>query len=263
MSRRVRTAWGRMVACRPMRVLVPLMTAVTLAFAGWLASGIVTVRSLDDPARIGLLGLPRTVLSVILFLLALSGVGRDAGRRRSGGDVAGAAGRCAAAGPAGAVAAAPAAAVAAHVDGAAGRSGWWLACVAYVYADALRTLARPVDGLIWSPTRAPLAGRRSHRPRARGCRVAHGAAASQGRRARLPGHHPEPVARRRPEDREQPPARRLRGVPPRRPPAELPAARQGRRDLLRACARTACAPRAGIRRSPATWGRSRRSSCSP
>ena len=44
MSRRVRTAWGRMVACRPMRLLVPLITAAALAIAGWLASGIVTVR---------------------------------------------------------------------------------------------------------------------------------------------------------------------------------------------------------------------------
>ena len=60
MSRRVRTAWGRMVACRPMRALVPLLTAAALAIAGWLATGIVTVRSLDDPARIGLLGRLRT-----------------------------------------------------------------------------------------------------------------------------------------------------------------------------------------------------------
>jgi hypothetical protein len=34
--------------------------------------------------------------------------------------------------------------------------GWWLASVVYVYTDAFRSLAQPIHGLIWSPTRAPL-----------------------------------------------------------------------------------------------------------
>lgn len=151
MSRRVRTAWGRMVACRPMPALVPLLTSAALALAGWLATGIVTVRSLDEPARIGLLGAPATLLLFFLPLLALSAVGARAARPwRS-------LARTALLGlpvvlpwlplpltPALLVWTGPLAV------------GWWLAMIAYVYADACAVLARPIQGLVASPTRAPL-----------------------------------------------------------------------------------------------------------
>ena len=71
MSRRVRTAWGRMVACRQMAVLVSLLTVAALAIAGWLAFGLVTVRSVAEPARIGLLSPPQIILAFLVPLLAL------------------------------------------------------------------------------------------------------------------------------------------------------------------------------------------------
>ncbi len=147
-----------MVACRPMRALVPLMTASVLAIAGWLASGIVTVRSLDDPARVGLLGLPRAVLSLILFLLVLSGYAGGAGHRTR-----------LAASPIGSLVAvaflaAPVALPWLPVPVPAAllawtgplAVGWWLACIAYVYADAFVVLGRPIARIAQSPTRAPI-----------------------------------------------------------------------------------------------------------
>ena len=76
--------------------------------------------------------------------------------------------------------------------------------------------------------------------------LAHGAAASEGRRAGLPDHHAEPAARSRPEDREQPHASRLRDLSPCAPAAELSRARHGRCDLFRARARRVGAAGAGL-----------------
>ncbi|HTU99238.1 MAG TPA: hypothetical protein VMF13_01775 [Luteitalea sp.] len=56
-----------------MRALMPLFTAAALAVGGWLAWGIVTVRSLDDPSRIGLLP-PLPLLPALFVALAAIGV---------------------------------------------------------------------------------------------------------------------------------------------------------------------------------------------
>ncbi len=64
------------------------------------------------------------------------------------------------------------------------------------------------------------------------CRVAGVAVGSRRRRAALPRHHAEPAARWRPEDREQPPARRLSGLLRRRAGAALHPSRRQRGDLL-------------------------------
>jgi hypothetical protein len=133
-----------------MRALVPLLTAGALALGGWLATGTLTVRALDDPARIGLLAPARAFLSYLFPLLVLSGLGLAyASHWRT---------------PLVALALVspvmlpwlplpvPAAWLAWTGPLAV---GWWLACIAYVYADAFRALARPLDGWIRSPARAP------------------------------------------------------------------------------------------------------------
>lgn len=73
-----------MVACRPMRALVPLVTAAALAITGWLASGIVTVRSIEQPARIGILPAPSTLVLLSIPLLALAAASVIAGQRPRG-----------------------------------------------------------------------------------------------------------------------------------------------------------------------------------
>jgi hypothetical protein len=133
MSRRVRTAWGRMVACRPMRPLVPLITAAALALAGWLAAGIVTVRSVHPPARIGLLPPLWTPVLLLVALLVVEGVGRLRASRAPSRRLV-------------AVAALVAPVflpwlpvplpVALLVWTGPLALGWWLASIAYVYANA-------------------------------------------------------------------------------------------------------------------------------
>ena len=54
---------------RAMRPIVPLCTAAALALGGWLAWSIVTVHSLDDPSRIGLLRPLSCLVSLLLILL--------------------------------------------------------------------------------------------------------------------------------------------------------------------------------------------------
>lgn len=139
-----------MVACRPMRALVPLMTAAALALAGWLASGVVTVRSLHAPARIGLLPPLPTLVALLLPLLALSWVQRAAAAspRRSWSafcllipvalpwlPLPLLAGWYAWTGPL--------------------ALAWWAASVAYVYGDALARLGRPWRTALVSPRTAP------------------------------------------------------------------------------------------------------------
>ena len=58
-----------MVACGAMRALVPPCTAAALAISGWLAAGTVTVRSLEAPARIGLLPSPTLLIGLFVGLL--------------------------------------------------------------------------------------------------------------------------------------------------------------------------------------------------
>ena len=156
MSRRVRTAWGRMVACRPMAVLVPLLTVAALAIAGWLASGLVTVRSLEMPSRIGLLSPPQTLLAFLLPLLALAAVASRSDRRTSP-----------AATRLGAVILLlipivlpwlplPLPAALLLWTGPLALA-WWLVAVAYTYADAFVAIARPLVRVVQSPRHAPVA----------------------------------------------------------------------------------------------------------
>lgn len=117
-----------------MRPLVPLCTAAALAIAGWLAFGTVTVRSLAAPARIGVL--PPVTLLLLLFVVLLAAAMPLVARRWS---------RC------GAVVVLltpilvpwvpwPVPDAALVWTGPLGLA-WWLACVAYAFADAFGWLA--------------------------------------------------------------------------------------------------------------------------
>jgi hypothetical protein len=140
-----------MVACRPMAALVPLMTAAALALAGWLASGVVTVRSLDAPARIGLLPPPSTLLAFLLPLLALSGLWRrDDGWRAAALRVV-----CILLPVTVPWLPLPLPAALLAWTGPLAL-GWWAASVACVYADAFVALAAPVRTTMVSPARAPV-----------------------------------------------------------------------------------------------------------
>ncbi|BCS32702.1 hypothetical protein TBR22_A19240 [Luteitalea sp. TBR-22] len=133
-----------------MRALVPLLTAAALALGGWLATGTVTVRSLDAPARIGLIGPPSAFLSFLLPLLALSAIGLARGSRSPGPLVA-----LALVSPV-VLPWLPLPIPAAWLAWTGPLAvGWWLACVTYVHADAFRLLARPLGGMLGAPTRAP------------------------------------------------------------------------------------------------------------
>ncbi len=159
-----------------MRALVPLVTAAALAIGGWLALGVVTIRSLDDPSRIGLLPPPRTLLVIFVSLVALafvapggrlgqpplpkprrrwwpappeSRLGRQS--RRPAGHVV--------------LLLTPVVlpwlplplppALLAWTGPLA--IGWWLACIAYVYADAFTGLAARARAVLVSPVLAPVA----------------------------------------------------------------------------------------------------------
>jgi hypothetical protein len=142
-----------------MAVLVPLLTVAALAIAGWLATGLVTVRSLAAPARIGLLAPPQTILVFLVPLLVLEWIAaRQVAPTRTL--------RIATVKRAGTVAVLlipiglpwlplplPAALL---VWTGPLAFAWWLGVVSYAYADALDALARPVAGVARSPRHAPV-----------------------------------------------------------------------------------------------------------
>lgn len=63
-----------------MRLLTRLLLAGVCALTAWLLAGVVTVRALDDPSRLGLLPGRRELLIFFALFLALSGLVRNPGR---------------------------------------------------------------------------------------------------------------------------------------------------------------------------------------
>src|SRR5690606_23855731 len=66
-----------MVACRAMRLLTRLVLAGACAVTAWLLTGVVTVRAIDEPIRLGLLPGLRIPLVAFACFLALSGAVRQ------------------------------------------------------------------------------------------------------------------------------------------------------------------------------------------
>ena len=150
-----------------MRALPPLIAAAALAVAGWLASGVVTVRSSDEPARFGLLPPVSSLLFHLAAMLALAALAQRARKRpepeRTNGER----------GLAGDARSRPYLALLALIPIALPwlpvplppvalictgplAVAWWLACVAYAYADVWSWLLNRASPLLQPPNRAPM-----------------------------------------------------------------------------------------------------------